>query len=94
MNCETVRELLGNYIDEELTQTMRVSVDRHVAGCKTCAADLATLQNAVAKIAESAEVEQPSPWFTERLLHRLAEQNETSLTLIESPSENKQLGLW
>ena len=95
MDCELVRELLGNYIDEDLTIAARREVDCHLAGCKSCAADLETQRAAVQKLTQAGDsVEAPSPWFTERLLHRLAQANDTQLTSVEHPAENLQLGLW
>ena len=94
MGCETVRELLGNYIDEDLTETLRGSVDNHPAVCQKCCADIETLRSAIVALKESQDIEQPSPWFTERLLHRLAQESDTTLTEIEQPAKALQLGLW
>jgi anti-sigma factor RsiW len=94
MECETVRELLGNYIDEDLTDTLRRAVDKHVANCTTCLVDLTTLRHAVDSLKESQEIEQASPWFAERLLHRLAQETGASPTGIETPVKDLQLGLW
>jgi anti-sigma factor RsiW len=94
MECETVRELLGNYIDEELTQPMCTAIENHLAACPACAADLATLRSTLAKLTSESTLEEPSPWFAERLLQSLARNNDTSLTSIEQPTPDKQLGLW
>ncbi len=94
MECETVRELLGNYIDEDLIDTLRRRVDKHLLACNSCRADLATLSTTVQSLTSSAPVEDASPWFAERLLHRLAQQSDISLTEIELPAKDLQLGLW
>jgi anti-sigma factor RsiW len=80
MQCEDVRELLGNYIDEELTETMRRRIESHLAGCPACAGDLATLHTAVARLQSAAAPEPPNAWHFERLLDRLARDHDTPLT--------------
>lgn len=59
MNCERARELLGAYIDGELTPDDRAAVARHVADCQDCSAahaDFARLGRAL-----RAEGRQPMP---------------------------------
>jgi anti-sigma factor RsiW len=94
MECETVRELLGNYIDENLTANLRSSIDNHLRGCQTCAADMETLTAAVAAIHDVSPIEESSPWFAERLLHRLAQSTDTPLSGIAKSPKDLQLGLW
>jgi predicted anti-sigma-YlaC factor YlaD len=94
MECETVRELLGNYIDEDLNDVLRRAVDKHMGTCKSCRSDLASLSKTVTAMKRSRMIEQPSPWFAERLLHRLAQESDTSLTRIDQPAKDLQLDLW
>jgi len=94
MECETARELLGNYIDQDLTETLRGTVDEHVATCAQCKVDLTTLQQAISSLTGTKTIETPSPWFAERLLHRLAQESDTPLAGAEKKVEDLQLGLW
>src|SRR5579872_5151850 len=80
MQCEDVRELLGNYIDEELTEPMRRRIESHLAGCPACAGDLASQQVAVTRLQSAPAIEQPNSWHFERLLDRLARDHDTILT--------------
>ena len=50
MNCVGVRELLGAYLDGELSSDQHESVERHLAGCVECTAVLEQLQRAGAMV--------------------------------------------
>lgn len=80
MQCEDIRELLGNYIDEELTETMRRRIESHLASCVTCSGDLASLQSTVVRLKSALVVEQPNSWHFERLLDRLARDHDAPLS--------------
>lgn len=45
MNCQTVRESLGAYLDGELPSQARTVVGDHLAGCSNCTAELESLQS-------------------------------------------------
>jgi anti-sigma factor RsiW len=94
MECKTVQELLGNYLDEELTEPMRICIESHLGTCPACSADLADLKVVIAELELSKIAELPSPWFAERLLQSLARSNNTSLSPVEQPTRDLQLGLW
>ncbi len=78
MTCAEVRELQSNYLDEELIDDARVRVDQHLAGCATCAADYAAVAKAVNRLRAETRRDEAAPWFTDRVLDRLARENETT----------------
>ena len=86
MHCEDVRELLGNYIDLELTDAIRRRIDEHVAGCQACAGDLATLTETVACLHTAPAPEAPNSWHFERLLDRLARDHDTLIGAHSAPA--------
>lgn len=77
MHCEDVRELLGNYIDQELTEAMRRRIEAHLEECAACAGDLATLNDTVARLHAEPKPESPNAWHFERLLDRIARDHDT-----------------
>lgn len=48
------RELLSEYLDDELGVDERASVDRHLAGCEDCRAELETLRRLARALAEES----------------------------------------
>ena len=42
MNCFTCERNLSAYIDDELTQEMRLEIEAHLAACETCCKDYET----------------------------------------------------
>jgi anti-sigma factor RsiW len=86
MHCEDVRELLGNYIDQELTETMRRRIETHLMGCLVCAGDLATLKETVGRLRAAPAPEAPNSWHFERLLDRLARDHDTLIAATHTPA--------
>lgn len=70
MKCRSIQELLHTAFERALTPEEQMSVDTHVAGCKTCRMDAALLRMVVEAIA-TAPVIQPSAQFTVNVLDRL-----------------------
>ena len=71
MNCNEIRELLP-----DLAAGMNAStpeVEKHIASCDTCAADLRDLQKTMALLDEW-QAPEPSPYFDTRLQARLREE--------------------
>jgi len=71
MNCNEIRELLP-----DLAAGMDAStpeVNKHIASCDTCAADLRDLQKTMALLDEW-QAPEPSPYFDTRLQARLREE--------------------
>lgn len=44
MNCQTIRELLVDYAGGETTESVRLAVESHLAGCASCQHELDALQ--------------------------------------------------
>lgn len=87
MQCEDVRELLGNYIDEELTEAMRSRVEEHMGECAACAGDLQSLSETVARLQTTPAPEAPNSWHFERLLDRLARDHDAPLANPGAPAK-------
>ncbi len=45
MNCSDIRDLLDEYVDEELSSQQRDLVDRHISECPSCRAELETTEH-------------------------------------------------
>lgn len=93
MMCDDVHGLLGNYLDDELTDVMRARLDDHLARCAACRRELASLRHTLESLHAASSSEPPSGWFTERLLDRLARDSEAPLER-HPVSVNAQLDLW
>jgi anti-sigma factor RsiW len=59
MNCQTIRGLLSEYIDNELPEAERQIVATHLSSCADCTAVLGRLRRAVDAVADSARFELP-----------------------------------
>ncbi|MDR3706802.1 MAG: zf-HC2 domain-containing protein [Capsulimonadaceae bacterium] len=89
MTCDQVRELQSNYIDHELIDPMRERVDQHLATCPACRADFATVAQLVARLRGQPASEDAAPWFTDRVIERLARDNDTTdlSSLADDPTQ-------
>ena len=47
MNCEQIRELLPDYLGQELDPAGRETVERHLAACETCRSETESLLGAL-----------------------------------------------
>jgi len=75
MKCSEIKDLLGNYLDDELTQEMRNRVNRHLVRCRDCAWEVKSLEEAIGALRATAPDDRPTAEFRERLLEAaLAEQ--------------------
>ncbi len=93
--CQFYQELFGNYVDEELTSVLRERLEKHVAKCDACAADLSTLKLAVQSLhQERSPTAFPSEWFVERTLDMLARDSDTVLDARSIGDDVAQLRLW
>lgn len=80
-------ELIDLYADDALPETLRATVEAHLASHPEAAADAVTLQATIGRL-KSAPSDRPDTWFTERALDRLlrehAEAQDTETTLLEA----------
>ena len=87
MTCDHVRQLQSNYIDEELIGEVRNRIDAHLAECRECRADYEAVTMAVARLHHAPPSEGAAPWFTDRVLERLARENEVSdVNVFDAPA--------
>lgn len=73
MKCADVRELLGNYMDQELTETMMQRVEKHLLRCPTCAYEARSLEQARDLLRHGVESPMVSEQTGERILHHLSQ---------------------
>ena len=73
MKCAEVRELLGNYMDQELTESMMRLIERHLLRCPPCAYEARSIEQARHMLQESAEPPMVSEQLGERILRHIAE---------------------
>jgi len=71
MRCGKIRDLLSEYIDGRLSPKVRAEIDKHLAVCADCAAELEFLKNTVQMVRELPEAEPPED-FHGQLHMRLA----------------------
>lgn len=68
MKCSEIKDLLGNYLDDELTQEMRNRVNRHLVRCRDCAWEVKSMEEALGALRATTPDERPTREFRERLL--------------------------
>lgn len=73
MKCTEVRELLGNYMDHELTETMMQKVEKHLLRCPACAYEARSLEQARELLRQGIEAPMVSEQLGERVLRHLME---------------------
>ncbi len=74
MKCAEVRELLGNYMDQELTESMMQRIERHLLRCPACAYEARSIEQARRMLQQSVEKPMVSEQLGERILRHIAEQ--------------------
>jgi len=57
--CQTIRELLGPYLDDEATPSQRAQVESHLLNCDDCADQLDELRSLAATLRDSVPVTVP-----------------------------------
>ena len=83
MDCETVRELAGNYASEELIDSVRERVEQHLSECAACSSFYQGDRELAERLAEASKPAQAGAWFADRLMERLTTDNEA---YIRNPS--------
>ena len=74
MTQDELAELLDLYIDDTLPESLRSTVEAHLAANSEAARDAASLQATVLRL-QSAPRERPDAWFVERALDRLLQEH-------------------
>jgi hypothetical protein len=77
MNCNEIRELLPDLAAgmNATTSGSGSEVEKHIASCNTCAADLRDLQSTIA-LMDEWQAPEPSPYFDTRLHALLREERQ------------------
>lgn len=73
MKCAEVRELLGNYMDQELTESMMQRIERHLLRCPSCAYEVRSIEQARAMLRRGVDAPMVSEPLGERILRQIAE---------------------
>jgi hypothetical protein len=77
LNCETVWREISNYVDGDVEESLRASMDEHFRTCKRCFSVLAGTMNVVQLYGDERMLEVPAG-FSRRLEKRLARQSAPS----------------
>jgi Predicted integral membrane protein (DUF2275)/Putative zinc-finger len=70
---EEIRRRLAAYCGDDLEPAERRLVERHLADCPACRAELADLRTVRSLVRDTPEVD-PPPWLTARIMARIREQ--------------------
>ncbi|MFB3882540.1 MAG: anti-sigma factor [Armatimonadota bacterium] len=71
MDCELAQSLIGDYLDEELSEELRDRVRRHLVQCRQCAWEAESIRETLSALRASSLPTEPTPEFRERLLMHL-----------------------
>jgi predicted anti-sigma-YlaC factor YlaD len=70
LDCDDLRRELSDYLEDDLTEEMRVRIANHLRNCRRCTAVYDGLQNVVELLANERSIELPKG-FSQRLYRRL-----------------------
>jgi predicted anti-sigma-YlaC factor YlaD len=70
LDCDDVRRELSDYLEDDLTDEMRVHITNHLRNCRRCTAVYNGLRNVVELLANERRIELPEG-FSQRLYRRL-----------------------
>jgi predicted anti-sigma-YlaC factor YlaD len=70
ISCLEVQRELSNYIDDELTRSLRSRIEMHVSKCPGCRAVFDGVRNVILLLSSEELIELP-PDFSRRLYERL-----------------------
>ncbi len=70
MDCEEIKKLLSEYIDDTLDMQMKTLIKEHLATCKACSEELVSLKAYIKELSSLKEVEAPED-FLEKVHERV-----------------------
>jgi hypothetical protein len=70
MECEEIKKLLSEYIDDTLDMHMKMLIEEHLATCKACSEELVSLKAYIKELSSLKEVEAPED-FLEKVHERV-----------------------
>lgn len=70
MECEEIKKLLSEYIDDTLDMQMKMLIEEHLATCKACSEELVSLKAYIKELSSLKEVEAPED-FLEKVHERV-----------------------
>jgi putative zinc finger protein len=70
ISCQEVRRELVNYMDDDISPSLRTRIERHFLGCRGCQATYDSLRNVIRLIADGEILELPEG-FSRRLFERI-----------------------
>ena len=79
MDCRTVREKLGEYMDGAAGAVQKRLIEEHLSLCRECSSALADLRKTVDRLGTLEKIE-PPPWLPQKVMAQIrAEKRKTSL---------------
>jgi len=73
MKCAEVRDLLGNYMDGDLTERMMQRIEKHLLRCAECAYEARSMEQARDLLRRGVDHPMVSEQLGERILRQLAQ---------------------
>ena len=70
ISCREVRHELANYMEDDISEELRMRIERHFARCQGCSAMYDGLRQVIYLVSESDLIELPSG-LSQRLFQRL-----------------------
>lgn len=70
ISCQEVRWELANYMEDDITPSLRTRIERHFVECRGCQATYDSLRNVIRLIADGEVLELPEG-FSRRLFQRI-----------------------
>ncbi len=79
MDCKTVREKLGEYMDGTAGPSDKAALDEHLSTCPKCSSALEELRKTVGRLGQLEDIEPPA-WLTQTVMAKIREERQkTSL---------------
>lgn len=73
MTCAEIRDLLGNYMDGELTDAMMQRIEKHLIRCAGCAYEARSIEQARDLLRQGVDAPMMSEALGERILRQVAQ---------------------
>jgi anti-sigma factor RsiW len=73
MDCKTVRERLGDYMDGTAGTTERQMIEEHLTVCTECASALEDLRKTVGRLGTLEDVEPPA-WLSQKVMMKIRDE--------------------
>jgi hypothetical protein len=75
MDCKTVRDQLGKYMDDSASKREKKAIEEHLSTCRECSSALEELQKTIVRLGEIEDVEPPA-WLSRKVMAKIRDERQ------------------